>query len=1400
MAATTDRRARGATDEADSISSPCPTISGARVRNHADFVYAGIRQSSNDDFDDGKRLAQNILRKLRALHDSDWFSPKLFVLLVSPQYGEAARAELLLTGIYQALVLNSVDKVPLIGSSVAAVYFDNKVSEHGAVLICIACRFTQVHVQVAPGITASDGARELVSGIVDRLDPGISKGEDPNPNANRTLLAFFPTATAKCSPDQLHRFLSEKMLYRVPIVGGVSSANDKNREKQGIQFAGRSIHRDALVVARLESPTAMASSLGRGLERTNRVLHVKKVTEDRRYVLSFEEERPFEGLSDSSPIMLLGETTTNYDLVRAVMSGAPSEPVRMLREVPEHTELELLRPNPTAIRESTVKAVQQAQRRLRGERPIGAMSFSCTSYFQYRIALGLDDIQTSAAISSILDGSPVVGGFVDGEAGVDETGRSVFVNWGRSNLVFGDEHRDRSVMQLGFNALAQNSRLVSTPQSLDMLLPILLEMVRESGFPGAMVSLLYGQDSNARLVPTCAVGPRFLALGNAPRAPLADNQLLELIRTSKKPLFFSQPLGQANRHRDRDSHGSLISQYVVPLHDQAGALFGALQIDLGDVRYKTGLHKAERLVLDALGTTIAAALAKMIALEEISIVRKLDDNLNAALMAVTTCEGVQQLIEAAVKVFGADGGYVRVADPREFRLVIGAGTGRYYEAAKGIRSALDSSGQSRTSEAFLSGETCMVNDASNDEVHQRLLNEYDRQESDAELWAAIKQTQSYGIAVFRTVGKEKAGTVTVLSDRPWFFQNHHRRCLEALSERLSLLIEHLQKKEAAERTSSQLKFLIEGIPQLRQVTELKSPSAILTEAVTQLRVAMNADVASLYLWEEEIESFVLRAQNGWVDPRWVGAARYAKHESWTGTVALQERARHFPDLQEHKAVTGHRVSPVYSKEMFGRPVTRDLRLQAISLPLRVGPRVLGVLTLHRLTLPNVLQESFVNTDADILQCAAEGVSALVAGVADLQSSRWTKEAHSRRQETYHGFAKTLELPLQAGPEDALCRLLCEQFGASQALFWFAEDGEESQLQCLGSHDQPLLRAHDVVCTAPDERILASFRTNRSEVHRRPRIRNDQRTEHRPEAATDGTVSRACVVIRASGRAYGVIDLHWQTPSAFYDSELNKHLIEELYVLGNMIGSKYHRHLLGRREQLASSEQQRSDLAVQAMGAMVFQFAHRFNNLLQDLLGLKHEIETCGFDAHAQERLTRVLAEGPELVQRPLDIVTGKPEAPREHADVRTMVMRALDDAVGHRRTDIGIKVDVSEHIVAWVDTAQVTQAFANIIGNALKAIERKEQPGVLAISAVPHLNGEQIQVMFTDTGTGMTREQIKAAELGFVSTERGGTGVGVLLARVFVQAQGGTLTINSAIGQGTEVIVRLPVSEKGAAQ
>jgi two-component system NtrC family sensor kinase len=106
-----------------------------------------------------------------------------------------------------------------------------------------------------------------------------------------------------------------------------------------------------------------------------------------------------------------------------------------------------------------------------------------------------------------------------------------------------------------------------------------------------------------------------------------------------------------------------------------------------------------------------------------------------------------------------------------------------------------------------------------------------------------------------------------------------------------------------------------------------------------------------------------------------------------------------------------------------------------------------------------------------------------------------------------------------------------------------------------------------------------------------------------------------------------------------------------------------------------------------------------------------------------------------------------------------------------------------------VDGDQMRQVAINLILNAGAAMQGD---GVLTVRTM--LDGEgYVKMVFSDTGAGIAGEYLEKIFEPFFTTKEKGTGLGLAITKQIVEQHQGKIAIESEVGKGTTVSVRLPV-------
>ena len=146
---------------------------------------------------------------------------------------------------------------------------------------------------------------------------------------------------------------------------------------------------------------------------------------------------------------------------------------------------------------------------------------------------------------------------------------------------------------------------------------------------------------------------------------------------------------------------------------------------------------------------------------------------------------------------------------------------------------------------------------------------------------------------------------------------------------------------------------------------------------------------------------------------------------------------------------------------------------------------------------------------------------------------------------------------------------------------------------------------------------------------------------------------------------------------------------------------------------------------------------------------------------------------PQVDQRPTDLNAVVREALRHAADV--------DHAELHTRLPDGLPPVRADALV-------LRRVIENLLGNAVDSLEGR--PGTVTVAT--ERADRVVRLSVTDTGRGMTKDELDRAFDDFYTTKPGGTGLGLSIVRRLVLDSNGALRVESEPGRGSTFIVELP--------
>lgn len=397
------------------------------------------------------------------------------------------------------------------------------------------------------------------------------------------------------------------------------------------------------------------------------------------------------------------------------------------------------------------------------------------------------------------------------------------------------------------------------------------------------------------------------------------------------------------------------------------------------------------------------------------------------------------------------------------------------------------------------------------------------------------------------------------------------------------------------------------------------------------------------------------------------------------------------------------------------------------------------------------------------------------------------------------FEKSKEVQRQARQEQALLdanlRANADRLRAEQEL----RRAEQRQAVIIQSLPMVVyLEPYEAVQRAPtyvggDLKTICGFTLD--EFQARPEIWTDRL---HPEDRI--RVIAALEARRKTGRSS--IEYRWMCSDGSY-----KHFLDQAVLLRDVDGKpvEFAGTLTDISEQRSLENQLIQAQKMDAIGKLTGGIAHDFNNLLAAViggLGLLDKRARLDEDGRKILTMTRRAAEqGSDLVRRLLAF------ARRQKLEPQSVDLVSLQESVWDLLTHtLGglINIDwraASEPWNAFADQAQLELALINLIINARDAMPAG---GTVSVSVENHEitldnwaelpAGEYVLISVTDTGTGISPENLeKVMEPFFTTKETGkGSGLGLSMVYGFAKQSNGAFRLASELEQGTRAELWLP--------
>ena len=219
--------------------------------------------------------------------------------------------------------------------------------------------------------------------------------------------------------------------------------------------------------------------------------------------------------------------------------------------------------------------------------------------------------------------------------------------------------------------------------------------------------------------------------------------------------------------------------------------------------------------------------------------------------------------------------------------------------------------------------------------------------------------------------------------------------------------------------------------------------------------------------------------------------------------------------------------------------------------------------------------------------------------------------------------------------------------------------------------------------------------------------------------------------------------------------------------------------------------------IAALGRAAAQVAHEVKNPLAGLLlySLHLKSKSDKFSESEASLVDKIVDTINHLINRVEQILSfARPVSLKLHSgDLKRTVNHVLEllrPQLTANKVEVHLAMG-SEEAIAVFDESSMRGALMNLI---LNAIESMREGGILSIAI--DRTAEKLQLEITDTGRGISDEDVKQIFEPFFTTKDQGLGLGMPYAKKIIEQHGGTISLSSRAGAGTTVRITLAAGQK----
>jgi PAS domain S-box-containing protein len=338
---------------------------------------------------------------------------------------------------------------------------------------------------------------------------------------------------------------------------------------------------------------------------------------------------------------------------------------------------------------------------------------------------------------------------------------------------------------------------------------------------------------------------------------------------------------------------------------------------------------------------------------------------------------------------------------------------------------------------------------------------------------------------------------------------------------------------------------------------------------------------------------------------------------------------------------------------------------------------------------------------------------------------------------------------------------------------------------------PAIAAEEIISTIPDVLILTNLgqkiiRVNRAFL---------DLTEYEEKEVIGKSIDELCGINILNELARKKVIKNYETNLTTKSGEKKVAMVSGSIVESKdkkTVGFVWVIHDITERKQLEQKLVKAERFA--SIGELAGMVGHDLRNPLTSIKGAVYYLknkQTVGMDVKGKEML--------ETIEKSINysnkIINDLLEYSREIKLelIETTPRLLLNNALSLVEIPEGIRVinATEDNPKTKVDTSKIDRVLVNLTKNAFEAMPHG---GTLTINS--KLAGDDVEISFNDTGTGMTPEVLGKIWNPLFTTKAKGMGFGLSICKRILEAHGGRISVESTVGVGSTFTVTLPIDPK----